>query len=174
MLEKPFTATDQQVATKLSSWVSPVDMLHRTVVDNSTRSMSIYSCHTSDFKEQMDWQFAWHQRDVEKLKKYATWQRKYIDFQATYAAFLLGALSEEEFEKDSEEYAPNIRDMSVDEVVYEIEHLSNLVDFDLRSVELAEFLETDQSIVDEALERLHVTDGEKILSGSETTFHIEE
>ncbi|WP_208278607.1 MULTISPECIES: hypothetical protein [Bacteria] len=106
--------------------------------------------------EQIDWYLRYKSTsDVEVLKKYAKWQRKYIDYQATYAALLLGAISEEDFEKDAEQYAPDIKDLPLESIIPEIAQLESLLDFDLRTQELADYFEAEPNTINQALEQVY-------------------
>jgi len=110
---------------------------------------------TSEFSRHIDEYAGNTKADINALKSFAAWQRKYIDFQATYAAFLLGAISEDEFETDSQQYAPKIRDLPQESIAFEIDRLSKLLEFDLRVTEMAEYLEVNPSAVSLAMEGLN-------------------
>lgn len=131
------------------------DMIHRTVVDNSTKSMFISSRPTQEFAKQIYSYFDDTAADLKRVKNFARWQQKYIDFQATYSAFLLGALTEEEFEADSEQYAPQLREIDPEWLAPEIARLTELLEFGVAPAQLAEYFETDQTAVHAALEKLH-------------------
>jgi hypothetical protein len=135
---------------------TPGDNVTRTIVDSSTKSVSTTSWPTSELNKQIEW-YLQHRTnsDIEVLKKYAKWQRKYIDYQATYAALLLGAISEDDFEREAEKNSPDIRDLPIDALVPEITQLTELLDFDLRTQELADYFETEPNIINEALKRAY-------------------
>jgi hypothetical protein len=128
------------------------DTITRTLIDSTTQSVYSSSWPTEDINRQIEWYLSRKNDDVASLKKYANWQRKYIDFQATYTAYLLGALTEEEFENESQQYAPDIKSLTVEQVLPEIGRLTRLLDFDLRATELSEYLETEPSVINKALE----------------------
>lgn len=139
-------------------WISTpdADMVHRTYKSDLTKSYTIKSWPASEIEWQVSQYLNTKEQDIATLQQYATWQRHYIDFQATYAAFLLGALSEEEFEADSQQYAPNIKDVEPDSLVASIERLSTLLEFELRASELAEFFQVDQSVVNNAMNKANI------------------
>lgn len=150
------TATEDILELKADAWFNRGnDMIHRTVVDNSTRSMYISSKPTREFAKQLYSYFDDTAADLKRVKSFARWQRKYIDFQATYSAFLLGALTEEEFEADSEQYAPKLREIDPEWLAPEIARLTELLEFGVAPAQLAEYFETDQAVVQAALEKLH-------------------
>ncbi|MDO8048498.1 hypothetical protein O3301_08465 [Janthinobacterium sp. SUN211] len=150
------TATEDILDLNLDPWVKwDYDMIHRTVVDNSTKSMFIQSKPTREFAKQLYGYFDGAAADLQRVKKFARWQRKYIDFQATYSAYLLGALTEEEFEADSEQYAPRLREIDPELLAPEIARLTELLEFGVAPAQLAEYFETDQTVVQAALEKLH-------------------
>lgn len=151
-IEKPSTSTEPLTINQGHWLFKTEDTLTRTIVDGVTQSIYSASWPTAEVNKGIEWYLSKRNEDVSVLQKYAKWQRKYIDFQATYAAFLLGAISEDEFETDSQQYAPNIREIATDELIPKIEHLAELLDFDLRASELAEYFETEQSIANKALE----------------------
>lgn len=150
------TTTESLLNVRTDHWVGKHDdMIHRSIVDQSTRSVRVFSIPTVELAKKIDVFYSGSERDVVLLKKFATWQRKYIDFQATYSAYLLGALSEDEFEADSEQYAPQIRKLEPQAIVEEIQELARLLEFGLRPAELAEYFETEQSVINAALERIN-------------------
>jgi len=150
------TATEDILAFKPDHWFKwDNDMIHRTVVDKSTKSMFIYSRPTIELAKQLDNYYGGTAADFQRLKKFACWQRKYIDFQATYSAFLLGALTEEEFEADSEQYAPQLREIDPALLAPEIARLTELLEFVVAPAQLAEYFETDLTVVQAALEKIH-------------------
>ncbi len=77
------------------------------------------------------------------LIEFIKWQKKRIDYQATYQAFLLGAMTEEEFKEESSKYTITLRDVT------DFEALNNelmkmsvaLRDFDFTLADAADFLQ---------------------------------
>ncbi len=154
VMTNSFANVDQQLGDTGDLWFQN-DMIHRTILNRATTSVQIMSVPTSEIGRRIDEYSGANRADVRLLQKYAAWQRKYIDFQATYAAFLLGAISEEEFETDSEQFSPKIRELDPNSIVGEIDQLGRLLEFELRPVELAEYFETHPSVVNSALQRIH-------------------
>lgn len=121
-------------------------------VDTSTQSFSISTLSENDFKEKLtNWAFN-KERDIFELKSVVEWQRKCLDYQSIYSAYLLGMLNEEEFERDSDEYASDIRDITKEAIVSTVDRLNRLVDCKFTVADIASYLQTDTSIVFDALE----------------------
>jgi hypothetical protein len=127
------------------------DTLHRKIYDTSTKSLTVGVWQTREVEARI---LAWGEekdRDIAILKSVANWQRKYINYQATYSAYLLGALTEEEFELESSPYISEIKEVPPSELVPAIGRVKRLLDFDLGESELAEFFEVDAETVSLAL-----------------------
>lgn len=146
----PSTQVDWFSASNL---VGERDMLHRTI-SSATSVVSTMSWPTSFVTGKLD---AWHeslQADINALKTVANFQRKYINYQATYNAFLLGTLTEDEFDVESDAYISEERKVDAVELAPLIDRLKRLLDFELTDRELGEYLEVDSESFQRAVDAL--------------------
>jgi len=130
-----------------------VDLIHRTITNAST-VISHAALPTAHVHNKL---LAWHDSlmaDVDALVNVAVFQRKYINYQATYNAFLLGALSEEEFEEESDAHMVEEKQFPPEVLAPVLKRLERLLPFDLNQRELGEYLEADQKSIQQALEYL--------------------
>lgn len=127
------------------------DTLHRRIYDTSTMSLTVRIWQTSEVEARI---LAWgdqNNQDILLLKAVTTWQRKYINYQATYSAYLLGALTEEEFEIESAPYICELKEIAPSNLAPAIGRLKRLLDFELGEGELAEFFEVDACAISQAM-----------------------
>jgi hypothetical protein len=128
------------------------DLIAMVAVDTSTQSYSISTWKTIEFRNKLiSWALE-KDRDIFELKSVTTWQKKCLDYQSVYNAYLLGSLTEEEFEKDSDEYTTEIRNISKNEILSTFARLNRLLEFHISTSDLASYLQTDSSSVSDALE----------------------
>jgi hypothetical protein len=128
--------------------------VHRIAVNTSTRSVFIQSWKTAELNSHLDLWRADKDRDIEALKIVANWQRKYINYQAVYSAYLIGAINEQQFEAEAEEYVSGAARIEPKLIAPLISRLHRLLDFKLNDNEIAEYLEVDLDSVTKALDLL--------------------
>lgn len=153
----PTTATRVMQSDALAGWRSApltndVDMIHRTITSfNSTTVMSWPTVYVNSA-------IAAHgldrQADIDALRTVVNFQRKYINYQATYSAFLLGTLTESEFEAESDAYIAEERSVQPELLAPLVARLDRLLEFHLHDRELAEYLEVDQESMQQAVKLL--------------------
>jgi hypothetical protein len=124
-------------------------------VDTSTQSLPIVTWERADFRGKLVSWFVEKERDIFELKSVTKWQKKCLDYQSVYNAYLLGSLTEEEFETDSDEYTSDIREISTEEILATINRLNKLLDFKLTASDFASYLQTDTSVVSDAIESIN-------------------
>ena len=90
---------------------------------------------------------------IEALQGY----KHYLDYTGHYIAFLLGQISEEEFEKISTQYAPQLA-ISKDDLENKIEILFRETGIEFSPIELAAIFSVSKNQIDQALNAL-VTKG---------------
>jgi hypothetical protein len=81
--------------------------------------------------------------DVDLLKEFAAWQKRKLDYDGVYAAWLLEAMSEHEFIEEAKKFAVVLGERDPKHVVDVAERLARLLPFDLTTAEIAEFLKTE-------------------------------
>jgi hypothetical protein len=136
------------------------DTIHRTI---SSASVVISASWPTE-KISADIAY-WHEcssRDIDALKIVVNFQRKYINYQALYNAFLLGTLSEDEFDKEADGYIAEERAIAPEVLAPIIERLHRLLDFTLSDREIAEYLEVDRNSMSQAFSLIHRGSKERI------------
>lgn len=134
-----------------SSQVTPFDHMIRLSTDSQTQSLVTYRWNTSEF---MHGVVSWaNQRteEVELLTSFAVWQRRKLDYDGVYAAWLLEAISEEEFVEEASKFAVVLGEQDPETVVEVANKLVSLLPFELTTADLAEFLRTEPRAVLEAI-----------------------
>ena len=131
------------------------DMIHRTVADVSTRGFSIQSWDTSAINIQISHWCADQTRNVEVLATVIKSQNKQLEYQSYYNAYLLGSLSEEEFEIESDAFICNQITMEPVHVADVISRLDQLLDLKFEDSQLAEFFHIDIAAVSEGRSLVH-------------------
>ncbi|MFS8973845.1 hypothetical protein PO002_04925 [Cupriavidus necator] len=98
------------------------------------------------------------EHDVAALKRVTRWQKRRLDYQALYNAYVLGAVSEDDFLKDAEEFSSDIKEVSEAQIAENISHLSRLLDFELTASDYADFMDTETYIVQQVVAKLLAED----------------
>jgi hypothetical protein len=140
------------------------DMIHRVVIDTSSKKFAVKSWNTRDFEAALcirDWHY---HRDIQALKLVTNWQRKYINYQAVYSAYLIGALTEEEFAADSEEFISESKSVAPETIAPLIVRFNALLDFKLNDNEIAEYLEVDYESVSQAMDLISSSDLDDLMN----------
>lgn len=133
-------------------------------VDTSTQAFSISAWKSTDIREKITTWALEKERDIFELKSVTKWQKKCLDYQSVYNAYLLGAISEDEFEHDSDEYTSDLRSLAQDEIISTVERLNKLLDFKLTIDDIASYLQTEPSAIAEAIYVLKNSQCERIAS----------
>lgn len=126
------------------------DVVHRTVFDTLTNSFSHISCRTSDALFQFTHYLNEKEEDIAALKIIANWQHRQIDYQSVYTAFLLGALTEEEFEIESEPFVSQFKEIPTFKLAKILKRLDTVLDFKLSPSEYSEYLEVEPNAIEKA------------------------
>lgn len=95
------------------------------------------------------------EQDVQVLKHVTNWQKRRLDYQALYNAFLLGAISEEDFVSDAEQFVTEIRETQPEQIVSKYEQVSRLLDFELSVADFADFMDAEPEQVRKVLSMPH-------------------
>lgn len=129
------------------------DMIHRTIATSSA-VMSVKSWPMAQVAQSLKARYSDILADLAALTTVVNFQRKYINYQATYSAFLLGTLSEEEFEQESDAFLVEERSLPPEEIAPMIERIDRLLDFSLTDREIGEYLEVDRASLEAGLSYL--------------------
>jgi hypothetical protein len=81
--------------------------------------------------------------EVGLLTCFAAWQKRKLDYDGVYAAWLLEATTEEEFVEEAKKFAVILTEKDPQYMVQVAEKLVSLLPFELTTADLAEFLQTE-------------------------------
>jgi hypothetical protein len=126
-----------------NSQVSPVDRMVRLSTDFQTQSLVTHVWNTSEFMYGVQLWANQRTEEVELLASFATWQKRKLDYDGVYAAWLLEAISEEEFVEEASKFAVVLGELDPGTVVAVSNKLVSLLPFEVTTADLAEFLRTD-------------------------------
>lgn len=124
-----------------------VDQMFRFQTDSLTRSVVGHTWETAEFVRGLS---AWAMErsdEVDLLKDFAAWQKNKLDYGAVHAAWLLEAMSDEEFEEEASKYVNEIGEQDPRRMADVAEKLVRLLDFELTTSELADFLHAEPRAV---------------------------
>lgn len=129
---------------------SRLDIVAR-VVQTSSQVINIQAMNTCDFASQIAQEKMRWKKDIEILNDVINWQHKIIDFNSSYAAYLLEQISEEEFEQVAESIAADENEVELDLLSTMISRILNLTTIEFSASDLANLFHCSVDAVDEAL-----------------------
>lgn len=97
-------------------------------------------------------------KDISVLKEVVNWQRKQIDYNAVYNAYLLGAIDDDQFDADSEEFIVDFKRCDPVAVEEKLARLNRLLDIKLTGSDVSSLFAVPE---DEALK---IANNVKLLS----------
>lgn len=115
----------------------------------NVRAMSTQDFVSQLFQVQQDWK-----KDIETLNDVINWQHKVIDFNSSYAAYLLEQISEDEFELVAEAMAEEENDIAPDLLALLISRTLRLTTIEFSPSDLANLFHCSVDAVDEALHQV--------------------
>ncbi|MFZ2170650.1 MAG: hypothetical protein WAW61_13565 [Methylococcaceae bacterium] len=152
------------VIEKTSVALSPVDMkdfrctdidvLLRLQSDNQCKTISVTSTQTQTITDVFNAYRIRYDRDVELLCSVIYWQKKTIDYQALYTAFLLNALSEEDFEQEAEKFTVHQKDVPPEKIASVVNQLDSLLELTFDTSDYADYFQCSQKNVIDGLRLL--------------------
>lgn len=147
------TASTEQMRTSLgvASQGAPIDQMFRLSTDSMSQSLVSQTWRTADF---MHGAVVWaNQRseEINLLTDFAAWQKQKLDYDGVYNAWLLEAISEEEFVEEAAKFAVVLREPDPERVVDLANKLVSLLPFELTTADLAEFFQTEPRSVLQAI-----------------------
>ena len=146
---RTLTTFSTEVSTPLSG-KDPVDILAR-VTQTSARIVSVQTMNTHEFMSQMYKVHLNWKKDVDTLNDVINWQHKVIDFNSSYAAYLLEQITEEEFEQVAESIATDEKEIEPDLLALMISRTLKLTTIEFSPSDLANLFHCSVDSVDEAL-----------------------
>ncbi|WP_322086050.1 hypothetical protein [Burkholderia sp. BCC1999] len=150
----------QPVTTGAEEWRVPfdpntpslnLDHFIQLSTDHTTRSYVVRSIDSDSFMSAM---FTWacdRVGEIDLLKSFAAWQKRKLDYDGLYTAYLLEALSEEEFVSEAHSFATVLEQPDEQRILDVAERLAALLPFEVTTADLAEFLKTEPRLVLEAI-----------------------
>ena len=136
------------------SWTQPtvgnnLDIVAR--IQTSSNVVSVQAMNTREFVSKMvQAQINW-KKDIDTLNDVINWQHKVIDFNSSYAAYLLEQISEEEFEQVAESMATDENEIDPGLLAYLISRTLKLTTIEFTPSDLANLFHCSVDAVDEAL-----------------------
>ncbi|MEM5449885.1 hypothetical protein [Paraburkholderia guartelaensis] len=140
----------QQVAGGAQQ-VEHFDYMFRFRTDAYTQSIVGNHWETAEFVRVLQSLAMERSEEVDLLKSFAEWQKNKLDYSAVYTAWLLEAMSDEEFEEESSKYVVEIDDRDPRKVADVAERLVRLLPFELSTSEIADYLRAEPRSVLEAI-----------------------
>ncbi|WP_035952013.1 hypothetical protein [Burkholderia multivorans] len=147
------SSEEWRIQLDASQALQPFDHLVRVSTDLLTQSIVGQRWDTADFmRGVMQWAND-RTGEVDLLASFAAWQKSKLDYNAVYTAWLMEAMSEEEFEEEALKYTVEIDDQDPRRVVQVAEKLANLLPFEISTSDLAAFLHADPRAVLDSIAR---------------------
>lgn len=150
------------------------DHIHRVISDRRNVIVAHGSMPTSTFVKCVHELLNRKNDVVDTLRGIVHWQKRRLDYQAIYSAYLLGAIGEKEFEEDSEEFSNEIRNISFDDLVSAISKIRRATDLDFATADFADYFSAEASSIIPAIEavdsmkiELEVTDSDAVVLGED-------
>ena len=123
------------------------DHIFRITTDLYTQTLVARSWQTGEVEARIS---AWVDEklsDSRLLCSFAVWQKKKLDYNGVYAAYLLDGMTEEEFVEEAQKYAKELEVRDPCFIVEVTEKLMRLLPFELTTADIADFLNTEPRLV---------------------------
>ncbi|WP_175907340.1 hypothetical protein [Burkholderia sp. BCC1640] len=124
--------------------VANIDHLIRVSTDLQTLSLTAHVWETKEVAARFNRLIAERMQDLRLVVDFAAWQKKKIDYDGVYQAFLLDAITDEQFMEESERFAVEIAKRDTQFVAETADKLAELLPFELSTSDLAEFFSCEQ------------------------------
>ncbi len=131
-----------------------VDVVFRFQGSAHLKTVKVSATNTRTIRDGVSAFMKHHRDDLDLLKSVIYWQKKTIDFQALHAAFLLGSMSEEAFEEESDKFVTTQVDVDPVQVASVVERLDSLIGIPFDTSDYASFFQCSQENVMAGLRRL--------------------
>jgi hypothetical protein len=148
IIENPSTTSSLGVQKYfLGEEPSEVDLIFRMRSIGQSQPFHVVCTKTKTIQDGLDSCFYRYSQDVELLCSIILWQKKTIDYQALYTAFLLNSLSEEEFEEEAEKFTVHHNDVPPEKIAFEVERLDSLIGIKFDTSDYADYFQCSQQNV---------------------------
>jgi hypothetical protein len=147
-IENP-SPTSSLVVSKdfLGGDLSGLDLILRMRSDGQYQALHIAFTNTKTVQDGLNSCYYKYFQDVKLLCSVILWQKKTIDYQALYTAFLLNSLSEEEFEEEAEKFTVHQNDVLPEKIASDIERLDSLIGIKFDTSDYADYFQCSQQNV---------------------------
>lgn len=129
----------------------PSDLTVRIKTDIQSRTITFAYCDTQTIKDNLERFRCQYTQDVKLLSSVILWQKKTIDYQALYTAFLLNSVSEEVFEEEAEKFMVHQQVVLPEKIAADISRLDALVGVKFDTSDYADYFQCSQQNMMEAL-----------------------
>ena len=125
------------------------------VVTTTAQGTQFFSCQTSQFAAVFNSFIAQKDDDIATLKRIASWQKRRLDYQSVYSAYLLEAIDEEEFIAEAEKFATEYNKVDFAKISSGIQQIQRLLDFEFDYSDYADYFGVEIGDVIEAAGSSH-------------------
>lgn len=130
------------------------DLLIRIQSENGFKAITLTSTNTQTIRDGLDTYHNQHKQDINLLRSVIFWLRNNLDYDGVYTAFLLGCLSEEEFEEESEKFTVYEEFVDPIKIAQDIQKMYSLIGVDFDTSDYAGYFKCSQENVMEGLKLL--------------------
>ncbi|HGL6721637.1 hypothetical protein NTJ56_05675 [Burkholderia contaminans] len=124
--------------------VANVDHLIRISTDLKTHSLTAQVWETKEIAAKFNRLIAERAHELKLVVDFAAWQKRKIDYDGIYQAFLLDAITDDQFMEESERFAVEIAKRDPRFIAEAADKLAELLPFELSASDLAEFFSCEQ------------------------------
>lgn len=108
------------------------------------RTNSFVSMPTQDFVNSCRFIF---QQDISLLSRVIVWQRRTIEYNALYTAFLLDAMTDDEFEEEANKFLVTQQSVDASQIASEMSRIEELTELKFDTSDYADFFRCSQENV---------------------------
>jgi hypothetical protein len=130
------------------------DILVRLFQEKQSGAMQVLSTSTQMVRDGFENFYSQYVSDIGLLRSVIFWQKRTIDYQALHTAFLLNAMSEEDFELESQKFVAHQKAIDAHEIATTVERLDHLVGMHLDTSDYADYFQCTQENVLDGLRHL--------------------
>jgi hypothetical protein len=132
-----------------------VDLLFRIRMNGGVlNSFDVAGVKTQTIKDGLNSFYFQYQKDISLLSSVIYWQKRTIEYQATYAAFLLGSLSDDEFEKESINFTYHQKAIPPEHIASVVNRIDSLTGLKFDTSDYSSYFKCSQSNVMEGFKLL--------------------
>jgi len=130
------------------------DILVRFQLEDGRKAITVTSTNTQIIRDGLNAYHGQHEQDINLLRSVIFWLRNNLNYDGVYTAFLLGCLSEEEFEEESEKFTVYEEFVDPIKIAQDIQKMYSLIGVDFDTSDYAGYFKCSQENVMEGLKLL--------------------